>query len=149
MAEALMNRWGKHHFRAFSAGLNPKGEVDPNALELISRHGLPTEGLASKSWKQFLAAGEDLIDFIIMLRDRSAGEECLAWPGRQLTACWNIVDPAAQAQSPHTRANAFRRVFQELENRIKIMACLRTEAIDRLSLRQQAETRALQMESRA
>ncbi len=81
-----MNRWGKHHFRAFSAGLNPKGEVDPNALEIINRHGLPTEGLASKSWKLFLAGGEDRIDFIIMLRDRAAREECLVLPGRPLTA---------------------------------------------------------------
>lgn len=143
-----MNRWGKDHFRAFSAGINPKGEPHPLALEIISRHGLPTEGLASKSWTQFLAAGDDdPIDFIIMLRDQAAGEECPVWPGRPLTACWNIVDPAAQDQTAQASGNAFRRVFQELENRIKIMACLRLEAIDRLSLRQRADTRGLQMET--
>jgi len=149
MAEALMNRWGKDRFRAFSAGINPKGELHPLALEIISRHGLPTEGLASKSWTQFLAAGDDRIDFIIMIRDQAAGEECPVWPGRPLTACWNVVDPAAREETPQARGNGFRRVFQELENRIKIMACLRLEAIDRLSLRQRADIRGVQMETQA
>ena len=142
-----MNRWGKHHFRAFSAGIDPKAEPHPLALEIISRHGLPTEGLASKSWTQFLAAGDDRIDFIIMIRDQAAGEECPLWPGRPLTACWNVADPAEAA--PQASGNTFRRVFQELENRIKIMACLRLEAIDRLSLRQRADTRGVQMETQA
>ena len=78
MAEALMNRWGKDRFRAFSAGISPKGEVHPLALEIVSRYGLPAEGLASKSWTKFLAAGADRIDFIIMIRDQAAGEECPA-----------------------------------------------------------------------
>jgi len=144
-----MNRWGKDHFRAFSAGIDPKAQPHPLALEILSRYGLATEGLASKSWTQFLAAGDHQIDFIIVLRDQAAGEECPVWPGRPLTACWNVADPAARDETPQALANRFRRVFQELENRIKIMACLRLDAIDRLSLKQRAETRGVQMETHA
>lgn len=144
-----MNRWGKDHFRAFSAGINPKAEPHPLALEILSRYGLPTERLASKSWTRFLAAGDERIDFIIMLRDPAAGEECPVWPGRPLTACWNVVNPAARDETPQALANRFRRVFRELENRIKIMACLRLDAIDRLSLKQRADTRGVQMETQA
>ena len=152
LAEALMNRWGGDRFRAFSAGIDPKSEPHPLALEILRRHGLPTEGLASKSWRQFLAAGDEWIDFIIMICDRSAGEESLVWPGRTLTACWNVTDPVAREESRQAVGVAFRRVFQELENRIKIMTCLRPEAIDRLSLRQRADIGsavAVQMGTRA
>jgi arsenate reductase len=148
MAEALMNRWGRDRFRAFSAGINPKGEIHPLALELIARHGLPTEALASKSWTEF-RMDHDRIDFIIVLRDGSAGEECPVWPGRPLTACWNVTNPAASDDTPQALANRFRKVFQELETRIKIMACLRLDAIDRLSLKQRADARADQIETPA
>lgn len=149
MAEALMNRWGRDRFRAFSAGISPKGEVHPLALEIIRKYGLPAEGLTSKSWTQFLAADADRIDFIIMIRDQAAGEECPDLTGRPLTACWNVVDPAAGDQTPQASAIRFRRVFQELENRIKIMACLRLDAIDRLSLKQRADARSVEIETRA
>ena len=140
IAEALMNRLGRDRFRAFSAGVHPNGELHPLALEMLGRHGLPTEGLASKSWEQVVAGAGDRIDFIIAIRDKAAGEECPVLPGRPLTACWNVVDPAAYTGTPYERVNAFRRVFRELENRIKIMACLRLEALDRLSLRQRVDT---------
>lgn len=145
-----MNRWGRDRFRAFSAGVDPKGEVHPMALEILSRHGLPTEGLLSKSWTRFLAPDrdkKDQIDFIIVIRDQAAGEECLEWPGRPLTACWNVADPDAHDESAQSKATRFRRVFQELENRIRIMTCLRPDAIDRLSLKHRTQPRAEQLEN--
>jgi len=143
-----MNRWGRDRFRALSAGINPKGEIHPLALELLARHGLATEGLASKSWTEF-RAHDGRIDFIIMIRDENVGEQCLTWPGRPLTACWNVMNPAASDDTPQALANRFRKVFQELENRIKIMACLRLDAIDRLSLKQRAAAGADQIETPA
>ncbi len=145
-----MNRLGKDRFRAFSAGVHPEGQPHPLALEMLGRHGLPTEGLTSKSWEQVVAATGDQIDFIIAIRDKAAGEECPVMPGRPLTACWNVVDPAAYAGTPYECVNVFRRVFRELENRIKIMACLRLEALDRLSLRRRVDAGggATQMEAR-
>lgn len=145
-----MNRLGKNRFRAFSAGVHPKGEPHPLALEMLDRHNLPTKDLASKSWEQIIAATGDQIDFIIAIHDKAGGEECPMVPGRTLTACWNVVDPAAHTGTPCERVNAFRRVFRELENRIKIMACLRLEALDRLTpgRRVDAGGAATQMEAR-
>jgi arsenate reductase len=35
MAEAILNRKGKPHFGAYSAGSHPKGEVHPQALRQL------------------------------------------------------------------------------------------------------------------
>ncbi len=149
MAEVLMNRLAKDRFRAFSAGINPRGEVDAMTLETLRRHRLSTEGLVSKSWQQFIGVN-DQIDFVIAIRDREADEECPVLPGRRLTACWNVADPAAHQGAVAPCANVFHRAFRELENRIRIMACLRIDALERLSLAQRSSAATVpQVESPA
>ena len=56
MAERLMEHRGGGRFRAFSAGSFPKGAVHPLALSLLAEQGLPTGGLRSKSWDEFVAS---------------------------------------------------------------------------------------------
>ena len=53
MAEVLLNRAGQGKFRAFSAGSQPKGEVHPYALDLLTHLHYDVTGLRSKSWKEF------------------------------------------------------------------------------------------------
>src|SRR4029077_3816798 len=63
LAESLLNHWGRGRFRGFSAGSYPKGAVHPLALELLRQMGLPTEGLRSKSWDEFVVPGAEALDF--------------------------------------------------------------------------------------
>src|SRR5580658_10528152 len=65
LAESLLNHWGQGRFRAFSAGSFPKGQVHPLALELLKRMNLPSEGLRSKSWDEFVSPDAPTIDFIL------------------------------------------------------------------------------------
>ena len=66
--------------------------------------------------------------------DNAANEVCPAWPGQPMTAHWGVEDPAAFV-GPHDKAlKLFRRVYLELESRIKIFASLRLEGLDRLAL---------------
>jgi arsenate reductase (thioredoxin) len=53
MAEAILNSTGKDRFRAYSAGSNPGGMVNPFALAQIRKAALPSEGFRSKSWDEF------------------------------------------------------------------------------------------------
>ena len=134
LAEALINHWGKGRFVGYSAGSRPVGRVNPVALELLKHMQLPTEGLRSKSWDEFAAPGAPPLDFVFTVCDNAAGEQCPFWPGQPMTAHWGVEDPAAVEGTDTEKWLAFRKVFRELENRIKIFVNLRISSLDRLSL---------------
>jgi arsenate reductase len=118
LAESLMNERGRGRFVAYSAGSQPKGEVNPLVLELLRENGLPTAGLRSKSWDEFAAVGAPAIDVVITVCGNAAGETCPVWPGRPITAHWGVDDPAAVEGPLEDRRAAFRRAFKELDERI-------------------------------
>ena len=72
LGEALLNSRGQGRFRAWSAGSHPGGRVNPFALELLAKSGLPTEGLRSKSWDEFAAPGAPSFDFIFTVCDSAS-----------------------------------------------------------------------------
>ena len=47
LAESILNKLGAGRFRAFSAGSQPKGTVNPVALRTLESLGYPTDGLRS------------------------------------------------------------------------------------------------------
>src|SRR5215510_15135887 len=65
MAEAILNREGRRHFRAYSAGSHPKGQVHPYALDLLRRLSFDVSGLRSKSWHEFSRPGATPLDFVV------------------------------------------------------------------------------------
>jgi arsenate reductase len=122
IAEALLNHAGKGHFRAFSAGSHPKGAVHPLAIEVIRAHGLPTNGLRSKSWDEFAQPGAPTMHRVFTVCDNAAGEVCPVWPGKPATGHWSIDDPAAVEGTDVAKRQAFERTFAELETRIRELA---------------------------
>jgi arsenate reductase len=107
LSEALLNRLGAGHFRAFSAGSKPVGRVNPGALELLRRRDYPIEGLRSKSWDEFAGADAPAMDYIITVCNNAAGETCPVWPGRPATEHWDIADPAGVGETDEERRAAF------------------------------------------
>lgn len=57
LAESIPRKDGCGRFNAFSAGSQPKGEVNPMALEVLAEFGYPTEGMWSKSWEEYAVSG--------------------------------------------------------------------------------------------
>ncbi len=54
MAEALLGHHAPDRFRAGSAGdALLRGQVNPHALQVLRVHGVPTQGLRSKAWREF------------------------------------------------------------------------------------------------
>ena len=136
MAEALLNKWGKGRFRAFSAGSKPKGEVHPLALAMLELAHLPTQGLRSKSWTEFSGPEAPKMDFIFTVCGNAAREECPMWPGQPVTAHWGVDDPAAVEGTNVEQTRAFNRAFLELEARIKLFTSLPLEQLDAMALQQ-------------
>jgi len=53
MAEAILSKVGAGKFRAYSAGSNPKGRVNPHTIHLLQSLGYDTSSFRSKSWNEF------------------------------------------------------------------------------------------------
>ena len=134
IGEALLNKLGAGHFRAYSAGSHPKGAVHPLALEVLSGAGLATGGARSKSWDEFAAPGAPRMDFVFTVCDDAAGETCPVWPGQPMTAHWGIADPAAVDGPDFRKRAAFADAYRFLRNRIAAFVSLPLHSIDKLSL---------------
>jgi arsenate reductase (thioredoxin) len=134
IAEALMNHIGKGNLVGYSAGSHPTGSIHPMALALLERMNIPTAGLHSKSWNDFVAEGAPQLDFVFTVCDDAAGEVCPVWPGVPVTAHWGVEDPAAVTGTELERTEAFRRVFRVLEHRIRIFASLPDHSLEHASL---------------
>jgi protein-tyrosine-phosphatase len=134
LGESIVNQLGQGRFRGFSAGSQPRGKVHPYSLDLLRSLRFPTDGLGSKSWDVFAAAGAPQMDFIFTVCDDAAGEACPAWPGHPMTAHWGVPDPAAAQGSEIERRAAFRQAFAALENRIKIFLSLPIASLDKMTL---------------
>ncbi len=136
IAEAILNKIGNGKFHAYSAGSDPKGEVNPATLELLRSLGYETSGLSSKSWTEFAKPGAPPLDFVFTVCDNAAGEACPIWPGHPMTAHWGVPDPAAATGSPTEIALAFNEAYRMLHQRIGAFAALPIRSLDELSLRQ-------------
>jgi protein-tyrosine-phosphatase len=134
MAEAILAKDGGGRFRAFSAGCRPKGAVNPFALKVLRSYGYPIDGLASKSWEAFAAAGAPRMDLVLTVCDSAAGETCPLWPGQPVTAHWGIEDPAAVLGSDIDKERAFVIAFRYLRNRMTLLVSLPVGLLDRLAL---------------
>ena len=134
LAESILRKDGRRHFRSFSAGSQPKGMVNPLALKVLSSLDCPTDDLRSKSWQEFASPGAPAMDFVFTVCDNAAGESCPVWPGQPMTAHWGIEDPAAVVGTDFAREAAFVAAFRYLRNRIAAFTSLPLGSIDQLSL---------------
>ncbi len=134
LAEALANHMSAGRLNAFSAGSQPAGQVQPLAIEILKRSGISTEGLRSKSWDEFSDNDAPVMDIVITVCGRAAGETCPVWPGHPITAHWGIDDPAAVEGSEDERRRAFELAMTAMQQRISLLLSLKPEALDALTL---------------
>jgi protein-tyrosine-phosphatase len=134
IGDAFLNMVGAGHFRAYSAGSKPKGQINPHTIRLLQSLGYDTSDYRSKSWDEFAGAGEPKFDFVFTVCDSAAAEACPIWPGQPMTAHWGIADPAEATGTPAEIALAFREAYRLLNQRIGIFTALPLRSLDRLSL---------------
>lgn len=134
LAECYLNSAGKGRFKAYSAGSQPTGRLNPFALDLLQKNRIDTTGVRSKSWDEFAAAGAPQLDFVFTVCDNAAGEACPLWPGQPVTAHWGVEDPAAVAGSDEEKRRAFLKAFTELSARINLLLALPLDKLDRQAL---------------
>ena len=72
--------------------------------------------------------------YIITVCDNAAGETCPVWPGHPATAHWGFPDPSDTAGGDEAKREAFSKVFSAIRGRIQLLAELRDDQLEHLSL---------------
>jgi arsenate reductase (thioredoxin) len=134
IAEAILNKLGAGKFHAYSAGSQPKGEVNPHTIQVLQGLDYDTSGFRSKSWNEFAKPGAPPLDFVFTVCDNAAGEVCPVWPGQPMTSHWGLPDPAEAKGAPAEVAFAFKDTYRMLFQRIGIFTALPLRSLDQLSL---------------
>ena len=142
IAEAVLNQLGGGRFRAYSAGNQPLGQVNPLTLTTLQERKFDTSTLRSKSWDEFAAPDAPQMDFIFTVCDKAGGESCPLWPGHPVTAHWGFVDPAAVEGTDEEKLKAFATTFREISQRLRIFLNLPFDRLDRMSLQNALRTMA-------
>ncbi len=133
MAEALLNVLGEGRFRAWSAGSQPSGQVQPMAAELAQALGYDTANIRSKTWDEFAEPGAPEMDIVITVCDSAAGEACPVWLGHPAMAHWGVPDPVAATGDDDVRRRAYVAAFATLRLRVELLLALPLDTLDRLA----------------
>ncbi|MDD5579431.1 MAG: arsenate reductase ArsC [Methylobacter sp.] len=131
IGEALFNHLGKGRIKAYSAGSHPTGKVNPNALAILKRHGIPAGEFSSQSWDEFDGKG---IDIAITVCDQAAGEVCPVYLNNTVRAHWGLPDPAHVTGSQAVIETAFEATYAAMEKRITQLLALPVEIMSRTEL---------------
>jgi arsenate reductase len=116
MAEALLAHDTDGRFQARSAGLRPATAIDPMAIEVLEEIGIDTSRLRPKPVDEFM---RDRIDCAIIVCEK-AEEYCpRLYPFCYRVLHWPFEDPVAFEGSDEDRLEAFRRLRDDLQGRIR------------------------------
>lgn len=140
LAEATLNHIGGGRFTGYSAGSSPRPNQQPHplGLQVLREAGIATEGLRSKGWDEFAAAGAPEMDLVITVCDNAAGEPCPVWPGHPATAHWGYADPSAAPGTDADRLAAFRHTLAAIRRRLDLLVALPVNGLDASALQGQA-----------
>lgn len=140
MAEAIISRAAPGKFKGYSAGSDPREEINPFAARLLKSLNYDISQFRPKNWEEFAKPGAPPLDFVFTLCDEAANEACPYWPGQPMSAHWGLPDPAAFAGDDVQKALAFADTYRMLNNRISIFTSLPLASLEKIALQHHIET---------
>ena len=133
MAEALINVLGQGRFKAYSAGSQPMGRVNPYAIEQAQTIAYDTSSVRSKSWDEFSQPDSVVMDIVMTVCDSAAGESCPLWRGSPIKVHWGFADPSHVNGSDDDKRAAFAITFAQIRKKVEALMQL---PIDQLTTEQ-------------
>jgi arsenate reductase (thioredoxin) len=117
MAEGLLRHLAGDRFEVASAGVSPT-HVRPEAIAAMREIGIDISHHHSKSVDEF---ADEEFDYVITVCD-NANEQCPLFPGKTERIHWSFDDPAAIEGDEHARLAVFRRVRDEILERLRVFS---------------------------
>jgi len=125
--EYLLRKRGKGAFETYSAGANPRGEVNPYTIRVLSEcYQIDATGARPKPVTGFLGK---TFDFVITMCD-NAREACPAWPANTVVAHWSSPDPSQFRGTEQETFDIFRRVALRIQRRVDLLCSLPLAGLD-------------------
>jgi len=125
LSEYFLRKADPRRFESFSAGSDPKGEVNPLALRRLQEvYKIDAGDARSKSWEELKGVR---FDFVITVCD-NAKESCPIFPGQPIAAHWGVPDPIDYED--------FKEAGRVLARRIELFVNLPLEKLDRLRVQE-------------
>jgi len=115
MAEGLLRHIAGERFDVASAGVSPT-HVRPEAITAMREIGIDISHHTSKSVDAF--TGQEF-DYVITVCD-NANEQCPVFPGKTKRIHWSFADPAAAEGDDELRLAVFRKVRDEIVQRLRL-----------------------------
>ena len=122
MAEGLLRHAGDGRFEVQSAGIAPR-QIRAEAIEVMREIGIDISQQRSKSVDEF---ANQKFDYVITVCD-NANERCPTFPGGTKRIHWNFDDPATASGDKNQRFSVFRRVRDELSQRLRLFVIVATK----------------------
>lgn len=138
-AEALLRDLGQGKFQSFSAGTRPNSDLNPFALDVLTRNGHDVSGLRSKHISEFQRPDSIVMDFVFTVCDTAAAEECPPWPGQPITGHWGLPDPVRATGTDAEKALVFAQTYAALRRRVSAFVSLPFDTLTRLSLQSRVD----------
>jgi arsenate reductase len=128
MAEAVVNARMGDRWQAFSAGVEPAGQVNPNAIRALAEIGIEHEG-ESKHVDRFI---NDDFDLVVTVCDNAA-ENCPVWLGRGKKMHLGFEDPAEAKGNDEEVMAVYRTVLDGIAVQIPALLKSREQELKRTS----------------
>jgi arsenate reductase (thioredoxin) len=114
MAEGYLRHVAGNEFEPLSAGVEPKS-LNPLAVAAMKEIGIDISQQTSKDVRSFLGQA---IPYVVTVCD-NAKQRCPIFPRTYKFLHWNLDDPAEAAGSQEEKMVVFRRVRDEIRQRIE------------------------------
>jgi len=114
MAEGLLRHLAGDRFEVVSSGTHPM-EVSSRAIEAMREIGIDISDQRPKNVQRFKDTD---FDYVVTVCD-SAKQACPVFTRTKETLHWSVPDPFSAGGSSDERAMVFRRVRNEIEERIE------------------------------
>ena len=116
MAEALLRKHAGDRFDVYSAGLNPD-RIHPMVEPVMKEIGLDVSGQRSKGVQEYL--GRLTAHYLIVVCENAERNCPKIFPGPGERLFWPFDDPAAVEGTEEVQLEAFRRVRDQIDARLR------------------------------
>ena len=116
MAEAFLRKYGGAYFEAYSAGIEPR-DIHPYTERVIEEVGINLSGHYSKHLSEYL--GKIHFAYVIILCEEAEKQCPTTFPGIVQRLYWPFEDPVAFIGPDEEKLVEFRKVRDQIEQRIK------------------------------